>query len=76
MTKSEFIFKLEEIAEAQAGSFKESDVLSAVGWDSMAVLGFQSLLDAELGTTVPVEQIIACKTVGDLVTLVKSRLAD
>ncbi len=74
MKKTELLNQLEQIAEAPPGTFKESDQLTAVGWDSLAVLGFQSLLDAEFGMRVEVDQIVACKTVGDLTGLLKGKL--
>ena len=62
--------------EARPGTLKESDPLSAVGWDSMAVLAFQALLDVEFSTRVPADQIIPCKTVGDLVALLGDKLVN
>ena len=76
MKKSEFILRIEEIVEAEPGMVKVSDGLSDIGWDSMAMLGFQSLLDFELDTRVPIEHIIACKTVGDLIAVVGAKLCD
>jgi len=76
MKRADYICKLEEIVEAQPGTLKESELLSDAGWDSLAILGFQGLLDIEFGCRVPVEQIIACKTVGDLVALLGDKLTN
>ena len=71
MDKAEFLRNLEDLIEADPGSLAETSVLADTeGWDSMAIMGFISFADDELGQTPAPKAIKACVTVADLMALV------
>ncbi len=77
MQRAEFIAKLEEALDVEAGSLSpETDLSQVKEWDSLGVVEFQSLADEELDLQVPPPQITACQTVGQLLDLVASGLED
>lgn len=58
--------ELEQILNLDAGSLSGSEVLSEVGWDSMAAVMFVALADEKFSVTVVPESLAAAKSVGDL----------
>lgn len=76
MKRSQFLRRLEDIVDAAPSSFKESDKLTDVGWESLSYLEFHSLVEAELNSGVTLDQVLACATVADLVALVAEKLTD
>lgn len=76
MDKTIFLEKLDEVMSMPKGSIKGDEALqSLVGWDSVALLSFIALLDDELKVRVTGNQVIQCKTIGDLVALVGDKIA-
>ena len=76
MKKSDLIRHVEEMTDAPTGSLKEIDKLTDIGWESISVLEFQSLLEVEFDRRPSLNQLIACKTVGDLIALAGLDLQD
>lgn len=62
--------------DARPGTLKETDDLLHIGWESLSVLEFQSFVEIEFKTMVSLQQVVASKTIGDLVALVRDKLAD
>jgi acyl carrier protein len=75
MTKAKFIEKLgAELGIPPATLLEEALLNSFKAWDSMGHMAVLAMIDAELGCEVPPGALQKCKTVGDLVTLVGSKL--
>lgn len=73
MTKQEFLSKLGMLLEADA--IRGDERLSSFErWDSLAIMGFISIIDEELSVTVPAEKIISASSIADLVLLVQHEL--
>ena len=71
MDKAEFLRNLEDLIEADPGSLSEGAVLADTpGWDSMAIMGFISFADEDLGAAPAPKAIKDCRTVADLMALV------
>jgi len=71
MGKEAFFAQLEELLEQPAGTLKGPELVGSLeGWDSLAVMSFVGMMDENYGLTVAAKDIVACKTVDDLATLV------
>lgn len=57
---------LESLLEHDGQSLSGSELLSDIGWDSMAVVMLIALADQKYGAAVPPARIAACVTVDDL----------
>lgn len=76
MTKAEFLNKLEEIMEIEAGSLKGNEALADLdGWDSLKVVEFLALADEQFSLAVAPKAIAACKTIDDLRALLGEHVA-
>jgi len=76
MEKAMFLQKLDEVMNLPKGTIKGDESLqSLMGWDSVALLNFIGLLDEELKVRVTGNQVIQCKTVGELVALAGDKIA-
>lgn len=61
---------IEEMLEMPSGQLKGSEQLEDLKqWDSLAVVSFMALADEHYGVTVRPQQILACKSVADLLNL-------
>lgn len=75
MTKTKFIEKLgAELGIPPAKLLDEVPLNSFKTWDSMGHMAVLAMIDTELGYEVPPGGLQKCKTVGDLVALVSSKL--
>lgn len=75
MTQIQFLKSLDELLELDSGTLKGNERLTDLSrWDSLAVIGFIALLDENFGVSVPAAKINECKTVADLMALVKDRV--
>lgn len=75
MTKERFLSLLDELLELDPGTLKGNELLIDLPrWDSLALIGFIALLDEHFGLSVPATKINECKTVADLMALVKDRV--
>jgi acyl carrier protein len=71
MDHKAFYAKLDELLELPEGSIAADSALADVeGWDSIAVISFIALADADYVATVPPERIARCRTAGDLAGLI------
>ena len=76
MTKAEFLRALEGVLELPQGSIRGDERLEALeGWDSLAVMGFIAMVDEKLGLDVSATRLAECATVGDLLDMVKEKVA-
>jgi acyl carrier protein len=67
MFKINFIQKLEDALEIPSGTLSpELPLDSFPEWDSLAHLNFIALLNKEYNKKISIEDIVSCKTVGDL----------
>jgi acyl carrier protein len=66
--------RLAGILDGQPGALTEASTLEQIGWDSMSELSFIALADKELATRVSPSAVEECRTVGDLVALVRPSL--
>ena len=74
MTTEGFYRKIEEILEVETGSIKGSEALAGFSrWDSLALLSFIAMADAELSIAVSATELQQCRTVADLARLIRSR---
>jgi acyl carrier protein len=70
MTKSQFLNEIDAIIEADPGTTAMDDQLASLTrWDSMAIISFISMTDDKLDCTLNIDQLVSCKTVGDLARL-------
>jgi acyl carrier protein len=77
MTKSEFYRGLEEIVEVDEGTITGSETLDALGgWDSLAVVSFIAFADESLNAPISGSQLRECKTVQDLLSLVRDKITN
>lgn len=75
MQKVEFLQLLDEIVEEPVGTLQGDELLSELdGWDSMAVLGFMSLVDQHFNIVLPTDALVECKSVPDLIGLLGDKI--
>jgi acyl carrier protein len=76
MKRSEFIDGLREALQSEV-NLAEDMALKDIGeWDSLAVIAFIAFCDERFSIQVNGENIQQCKTVSDLIGLVKDHLED
>ena len=76
MTTESFLRELEKAIDRAPGSISVSNTMDEVGWDSMAEIAFVSLVDRKLGVQLDAKQVTACKTVADLIKLLRPGIID
>jgi len=70
MTRKGFYAELEYVLGLDPDSIKGEEALENFeGWDSVGKVSFMGMAYAELDIDVPTEDVLACKTVADLVSL-------
>jgi acyl carrier protein len=76
MQAEAFLREIELALELPTGSLKGSERLEDIPeWDSLAVISFIALVDEKLGLAVDGEKLAESRTVGDLLALVREKLA-
>ena len=76
MTKAEFIEKIaQELSVSPADLSPNTDLSSLSSWDSLGKMGVLALIDSELRMAVPKDFLQNCKTVSDLLDVVKTNLS-
>lgn len=71
MTREDMIGEMERMLEMDRGSLAlEEPLADNPMWDSVAILSFIAAADKKCGVRLKAEQIMACKTVNDLLRLV------
>jgi acyl carrier protein len=73
MTREELLVGLNELLETDQPLTGHEELSGLGTWDSMAVIGFMSLVDEARGVTLAPSAIDSCKTVNDLVELALGR---
>lgn len=72
MTDKEKIALIEEVLELEPGTLAPQINLSEISeWDSLAYLDFVVLVDEHFGTQITAAALKACKTISDLLALMK-----
>ena len=72
MNTAEFCRNLEEVLDLPSGTLKCGDVLAQLeAWDSLAVISFLAMADEKYSAVIPPKRIPECKTVDDLVALIR-----
>jgi acyl carrier protein len=75
MDRKKFLGKIEEVIEAESDSLREDTLLADVPeWNSLAIIGFISLMDEEFGKAPNPKDILACVSVADLLSLAEAEL--
>ena len=70
MKRDEFLSQLDEILGLPVGTIRGHEKLEELeNWDSTALVSFIALADTASGVDIPLEQIVNCSTVADLVRL-------
>jgi acyl carrier protein len=76
MTKDEFYFELGNMLGLESGQIRGPEKLvDLTGWDSIGMVMFMALADSKLGVLVAPSDLVACQTVGDLVTLFPGKVS-
>ncbi len=75
MTKKEFMENFEDLLEIERGTLNGDELLANItGWDSLTVMSFIAMVDANLGLTLNARAISQAESVHDLVNLVADKL--
>jgi acyl carrier protein len=70
MNKSEFIKQIADILEIESENITGSEMLEELGnWDSLSIISFVAMVDAELNRIVSPEKLKQAKTINDLIEL-------
>jgi len=70
MNHDEFLMQMDDILGLPSGTIKGHEKLEDLeNWDSTALVSFIALADTARGVDIPLEQIVNCSTVADLVRL-------
>lgn len=76
MNKDEFLLQMDEILGLPIGTIRGHERLEELeNWDSTALVSFIALADTASGVDIPLEQIVNCSTVADLVRLAQLEVA-
>ena len=76
MQAEAFLREIELAVELPSGSLAGDEQLEDLPeWDSLAVISFIALVDEKLGLAVDGEKLANAQTVGDLLALVREKLA-
>ena len=68
--KADFLRQLDELLQLPAGTLQGSEDLATLPqWDSITVMGYIALISSEHSKRVSGRDVMAAKTVGDLMTL-------
>lgn len=75
MPKTQFLHLLDEIFELDAGTISGGDVLQDIpGWSSLTFVGLIAMVDEECGVTLAPNDVLACRTVDDLIGLLGGKV--
>lgn len=77
MTKREFYEIIDDITESTPGTVKGGELLADMeGWDSMAVIAFQTVMKQKLDIIMTGKQLMSAKSVDDLLQLLRDHIED
>jgi acyl carrier protein len=72
MSRQEFLAVMDELMEMPPGSLKGPELIDEMeGWNSIAMVGFIALADEHFGYIVSPRNFASCRTVDDLLNLIK-----
>jgi acyl carrier protein len=72
MNKTQFIAAVAEILEIPSADLKGPEALEDIGnWDSLSIISFVAMVDADLNKTVDPESLKKARTLDDLAALVE-----
>ena len=70
MTRDEFLLEMDEILGLPTGSLRGHEKLEELeNWDSTALVALISLAETNNGANMPLQQVVGCSTVADLLRL-------
>jgi acyl carrier protein len=71
MNKTEFICAIAEILEISPGGLSGQEDLESIGnWDSLSIISFVAMVDADLNQSIDPEKLKQARTLDDLASLV------
>ena len=76
MTKNEFLAEIAAAVSEEPSAISEATRLDQLNWTSLSTITFMAMADSELGMLVEPDLLTKAESVGDLVALVKDRLAE
>ena len=72
MTRKQFLQSMDKLVELPRGTLQGAEKLNELEqWNSMAMIGFIALVDSNNRTCLSPPQIMACRTVSDLLNLAR-----
>ena len=72
MTRKQFLQSMDKLVELPRGTLQGTEKLNELEqWNSMAMIGFIALVDSNNRTCLSPPQIMACRTVSDLLHLAR-----
>lgn len=75
MKKKDFLLLIDNLLTIKPGTLTGEETLQDLSmWDSLAILGFISLVDKEFHVVLSVDAINAAKTVNDLLSLLEDKV--
>jgi acyl carrier protein len=73
MSRDEFLLEMDQFLGLAPGTLQGNEKLEELEqWDSLSLISFIALADANSGVTVSPAQIVNCTTVGDLLRLARA----
>ncbi len=72
MTNKEILQVLEEALELEPGSLQGTESMDGLeGWDSLRVINVMASVDDRCGVTLSPDRVILCKTIQQLIGLIR-----
>ena len=75
MSEAIFLAKLAQALEVSQADMGEQFKLDYGNWDSLTLVATIAAIDEQFGITVPIRDLTACVSVGDLLELIRGRLS-
>ncbi len=75
MNDEPFLAKLGEVTRIPLAELSDETAIDPTAWESIEVLDVISAIDQAYGTTVPFQLLTACRSVGQLRELIRSKVA-
>lgn len=72
-SEQEIVSVVEGALLAKRGSLSAPQALADLGWDSMAMVAFAGEIADRYQIALSVDQVAACQTVGELVSVVRAQ---
>lgn len=76
MTRAELVSEIADIMDLEADSLKGSEKLDNLPWTSLTAMAYVALCDYKFGVSLTASDLKQCRTVNDLVQLVREHLED